>query len=221
MKIILLGPPGAGKGTQASFLNQHYNLAKLSTGDMLRAAVASGSELGKKADSVMKRGELVSDDIMIGLIHARINEPDCANGFILDGFPRTVGQAEALDKMLKEENKSLDFVIELKVDDAALVERISGRFSCAKCGEGYHDTHKQPAKAGVCDQCGNTEFSRRADDNAETVKKRLVAYHGMTAPLLPYYKKQGTLRTVDGMAEIGDVTREIESLIESEKRKRA
>lgn len=221
MNIILLGPPGAGKGTQAAFLNQHYSLAKLSTGDMLRAAVASGSELGKQADSVMKRGELVSDNIMIGLIHARINEADCANGFILDGFPRTLGQAEALDKMLKEEGKTLDFVIELQVNDEALIERISGRFSCASCGEGYHKIHKKTQKEGLCDVCGSTEFSCRADDNAETVKKRLVAYHAMTAPLLPYYKKQGTLRSVDGMADIGDVTKEIESVIEAEKRKRA
>ena len=219
MNIILLGPPGAGKGTQASFLNQEYNLAKLSTGDMLRAAVASGTEIGKKADAIMKRGELVPDEIMISLIHARINEPDCQNGFILDGFPRTVGQAEALDIMLKDEGKNLDFVIELKVDDAALVDRISGRFACAKCHEGYHDTHKKPKKEGVCDVCGNTEFTRRADDNAETVKKRLTAYHGMTAPLLPYYQKRGTLVSVDGMADIGDVTKEIESVIEAKKRK--
>ncbi|MFO1242505.1 MAG: adenylate kinase [Rickettsiales bacterium] len=221
MNIILLGPPGAGKGTQASFLHQHYGLAKLSTGDMLRAAVASGTEIGKQADAIMKRGELVPDEVMINLIHARINEPDCAKGFILDGFPRTVGQAEALDEMLKEEDKSLDFVIELKVDDEALVERISGRFSCAKCGEGYHKVHKKPEIEGICDVCGSKEFSCRADDNAETVKKRLVAYHGMTAPLLPYYKKKGTLRSVDGMADISQVTTEIESLIESEKRKRA
>ena len=221
MNIILLGPPGAGKGTQAAFLNQTYALAKLSTGDMLRAAVASGTDVGKKADAIMKRGELVPDDVMISLIHSRINEADCQKGFILDGFPRTVAQAEALDSMLKEEGKTLDFVIELKVDDASLIDRISGRFACAKCHEGYHDTHKKLKKEGVCDVCGNTEFTRRADDNAETVKKRLKAYHAMTAPLLPYYKKQGVLLTVDGMADIAEVTKEIESVIAEKKRKHA
>lgn len=218
MKLILLGPPGAGKGTQAQYLHDKYGLRKLSTGDMLRAAVAQGTEVGKKAKDIMEAGKLVPDDIMIGLIRDRVCQADCEAGFILDGFPRTEAQAEALDDMLSEECKDLDYVIELKVDDAKLVERIAGRFSCAKCGEGYHDSFKQPKAEGVCDRCGSTEFSRRADDNAETVAKRLEAYHAQTAPILPYYKEKGLLTSVDGMADIEAVTTQIDAIVkETEK----
>lgn len=213
MQLILLGPPGAGKGTQASYIAEEYGLAKLSTGDMLRAEVASGSALGKKLQEVMSAGQLVDDELMISLIRERIAQPDCAKGFILDGFPRTLAQAEALDVMLEEVGRELKHVIELEVDDAALVERISGRFSCAKCGEGYHDTFKQPKTPGVCDVCGSTEFTRRADDKAETVGARLHAYHGMTAPLLPYYEAKGVLKTVDGMAKIDHVRAAITAVI--------
>lgn len=221
MNLILLGPPGAGKGTQAEYLQQKFSIAKLSTGDMLRAAVASGSALGKQVKEVMEKGQLVSDDIVIGILKERIQQADCKNGFILDGFPRTVAQAEALDKMLSAEKKHLDYVIELQVDDQKLVERISGRYSCAKCGAGYHDSFKQPKKAGVCDACGATEFSRRDDDKAETVAKRLEAYHRQTAPLLPYYRAQGVLTTVDGMADIAEVTRQIDTVIGTAGRKAA
>ena len=213
MNIILLGPPGAGKGTQSDFLRDEYKLTKLATGDMLRAAVASGSDIGLKAKAIMAAGGLVSDDIMIGIIREAIAPANCPNGFILDGFPRTTGQAEALDVMLKEVGQKLDHVIELKVDDAQMVERISGRFSCKQCGAGYHDSFKQPVKAGVCDACGSTEFTRREDDRAETVAKRLEAYHASTAPLLPYYEKTGTLKSVDGMADIAVVTESLKKLL--------
>lgn len=215
MNLILFGPPGAGKGTQADFLAKKYGFAKLSTGDMLRAAVAAGSELGLKAKGIMAAGQLVPDDLMIGLIRDRIRQPDCAKGFILDGFPRTEAQAEALDGMLAGEKKLLNYVIELKVNDQLLVERITGRFSCAKCGAGYHDLYKKPRKAGACDDCGSQEFTRREDDKAETVTKRLEAYHRQTAPLLPYYSKKNVLVSVDGMADIGDVTHQIEVILGS------
>ncbi|MDX2073143.1 MAG: adenylate kinase [Alphaproteobacteria bacterium] len=213
MNLILLGPPGAGKGTQAQHLSAKFGLAKLSTGDMLRAAVAAGTEVGKMAKDIMARGALVPDEIMVNLIRDRIRETDCANGFILDGFPRTVAQAEALDAMLAAEKKRMNYIIELKVDDQKLVERITGRFSCTKCGAGYHDSFKKPKTAGVCDECGGTEFSRREDDNAETVTKRLAAYHAQTAPLLPYYRAKGTLYTVDGMADIDHVAAELDVLV--------
>lgn len=213
MNLILLGPPGAGKGTQADFLQKKLSVPKLSTGDMLRAAVAAGTEIGKKADEVMKAGRLVSDEIMIRLIRERIAEPDCSKGFILDGFPRTLTQARELDKMLAALNRPLSLVIELTVDDAALVDRIAGRFACGKCGAGYHDSFRPPHKEGVCDVCGATEFTRRKDDNRETVKSRLDAYHAQTAPLLPYYRQRGVLKSVDGMALIGDVTRAIDGLV--------
>lgn len=218
MNLILFGPPGAGKGTQADVLAAKHALVKLSTGDMLRAAVASGSDIGKQAKDIMAKGQLVPDDIMVALIKNRIAEPDCKNGFILDGFPRTLAQAEALDAMLAQEKKQLDHVIELQVDDQKLTQRITGRFSCAKCGAGYHDQFKPTAKAGVCDVCGASQFSRRDDDNAQTVAKRLEAYHRQTAPLLPYYRQKGLLCTVDGMADIADVTRQIDRVLGDSKK---
>ncbi|MGB3719893.1 MAG: adenylate kinase [Proteobacteria bacterium] len=213
MNLILLGPPGAGKGTQAAAIAASRGLVQLSTGDMLRAAVKAGTEVGKQAKAIMERGDLVPDEIVIRIIDERIGQPDCENGFILDGFPRTLPQAAALDKLLADRNKQLDLVIEFKVDDAALVERISGRFACAKCGAGYHDKFKQPKTPGVCDACGSTEFSRRADDNAETVKNRLMAYYKETAPLIGYYFAKGKLKSIDGMAPIDQVTHAIERLL--------
>jgi adenylate kinase len=213
VNLILLGPPGAGKGTQAKKLTDERGLVQLSTGDMLRAEVASGSALGLEAKKIMDAGQLVSDAIMIGMIDKRIDQPDCAKGFVLDGFPRTEPQAEALDAMLAKKGKKIDAVIELAVDEAALIERISGRFTCAKCGTGYHDKFARPKKDGICDKCGSTEFVRRADDNAETVKARLVAYRKQTAPILPYYKAKGLLHSVDGMADMSDVARQIDQVL--------
>ncbi len=211
--LILLGPPGAGKGTQAKRLETKYGLVQLSTGDMLRAAVAAGTETGKQAKEIMERGDLVPDNIIIAMIAERIDQPDVSSGFILDGFPRTTAQAQALDGLLKFKGRKLDHVIELKVDDEALVERVSGRFSCAKCGASYHDSFNRPKKENVCDVCGATEFKRRADDNAETVRQRLSAYHAQTAPLLPYYEAQGILRSLDGMAEIDSITDSMEKVL--------
>ena len=214
MKLILLGPPGAGKGTQAKRLQDMRGLRQLSTGDMLRDAVKSGSDVGKEADRLMKAGQLVPDSIVIRMIGERVDGPDCAKGFILDGFPRTVAQAQALDALLGERNMALDAVIELAVNDAALVGRISGRFTCAKCGTLYHDETKRPKKAGVCDICGSTEFKRRADDRAETVSARLKEYHEKTAPILPYYKGKSILHRVDGMAAENEVARQIDGVLE-------
>jgi len=205
MILVLLGPPGAGKGTQAALLEKERSLVKLSTGDILRAAVAAGTELGRKAGDIMERGQLVPDDLVIGLIAERLDAGSDGDGFILDGFPRTLAQAEALDRLLKERGQQLDAVVEMRVDDEALVRRITGRFSCGSCGEGYHEDFKMPKVPGVCDRCGSTEFVRRRDDNEEVVRQRLQAYHAQTEPLIAYYEKQGKLKTVDGMADIKEV----------------
>lgn len=210
MILILLGPPGCGKGTQAKRLEDGRGLIQLSTGDMLRAAVASGSEMGQQANMVMDAGELMPDEIMVRIISDRIDEPDCQNGFILDGFPRTTPQAEALDKLLEAKSLNLGKVIELKVDEDTLVERVTGRYSCVKCGAGYHEKFLQPKQNGVCDTCGTTKFSRRSDDNEETVRSRLAAYHDQTAGIVPYYRSKGLLAEIDGMAKIEDVIVAIE-----------
>lgn len=214
MRLILLGPPGAGKGTQAAWLKDTYKIPQLSTGEMLREAVAKGTEVGREAKSIMEAGKLVSDDIINRIVAERIDQPDCANGFILDGFPRTIPQAETLDTMLAERGLALDAVVEIRVDTDTLVERIAGRFSCAKCGAGYHDSFKPTKVDGVCDECGAKEFVRRKDDNAETVKARLVAYEAQTAPLLPFYEAKGLVRTVDGMLPIDEVTVAIRQALE-------
>ena len=213
MNLILLGPPGAGKGTQAKRLEQRHGLVQLATGDMLRRAVASGSPLGEKVKAIMEAGRLVPDDIIIEMIADRIAAPDAAHGFILDGFPRTVPQAEALDAMLAEHGKKLDHVILMEVDEATLVDRIAGRFTCQACGASYHERYKRPAVEGVCDVCGSIDLVHRADDRPEAIATRLAAYRNQTAPILPYYRARGILRSVDGMAEIDEVTREIEAVI--------
>lgn len=213
MIIILLGPPGAGKGTQASRIMNARGLVQLSTGDMFRAAVAAETEVGKKAKEFLDAGKLVTDDIVIGIIADRIEKDDCKGGFLLDGFPRTVAQADALDQLLKNKGLKVDAVVEMKVIDKSLVDRITGRYTCSTCNEGYHDAHLKPQKAGVCDSCGSTNFTRRSDDNRETVISRLDAYHTQTAPLLPYYTEKGVLKTIDGMAGIDDVTIQINTVL--------
>lgn len=212
-RLILMGPPGGGKGTQAKRLQDRYGIVQLSTGDMLRAAVKAGTPVGLRAKAVMDAGNLVSDDIMINLISERVDQKDCANGFILDGFPRTLAQAEALDKLLKDKEIKLDKVIEVAVPDEKLIERITGRFTCGTCGEGYHDKFKQLKRPGVCDVCGGTSFTRRADDKAETVGARLKAYHDQTAPLLPYYRAKGTLEVIDGDRDMDVVSRDLERVL--------
>lgn len=203
--LILLGPPGAGKGTQARLLADHFGLVQLSTGDLLRAAVAAGTEAGRAAKAVMEAGGLVSDEIVLAVLRDRMAKPDTARGIILDGFPRTAGQAAALDRLLAQNGEGVTAAISLEVDDAAMIGRISGRFTCAGCGEGYHDDFKRPATPGVCDKCGGTHFNRRADDNAETVAQRLKAYHAQTAPLIAHYGGLGVLEPVDAMQDIDTV----------------
>ncbi|NEX47494.1 adenylate kinase [Pseudotabrizicola algicola] len=203
--LILLGPPGAGKGTQARMLEEDFGLVQLSTGDLLRAAVASGSAAGLQAKAVMEAGGLVSDEIVLAILKDRLRQPDVARGIILDGFPRTDGQAAALDTLLADAGQRVTAAISLDVDDEAMVGRVAGRFTCAGCGEGYHDEFKQPAVAGTCDKCGGTAFKRRADDNAETVRERLKAYHAQTAPLISYYDAKGVLQRIDAMGEIAAI----------------
>ncbi|MGX9350082.1 adenylate kinase [Shimia sp. W99] len=213
--LILLGPPGAGKGTQARMLEEKFGLVQLSTGDLLRAAVAAGTEAGKAAKAVMEAGDLVSDEIVIAILRDRLGDEDCAKGVILDGFPRTTVQAEALDALLAESGQKINAAISLDVEDAAMVTRISGRYTCGACGEGYHDEFKQPAKDGVCDKCGGTEMKRRADDNAETVASRLEAYHAQTAPLIAYYDGKGTLQRVDAMGDIDAIAGNLSAIVAS------
>jgi len=214
MNIILLGPPGAGKGTQAGRLVDERAMVQLSTGDMLRAAVKAGTATGLKAKAVMDAGELVSDEIVSGIIGEALDDLKPETGVIFDGYPRTAAQAVALDTILADRKRTLDHVIELDVDEDALVERITGRFTCAVCNEGYHDKFKQPRVAGVCDECGATEFKRRPDDNEETVRTRMVEYRAKTAPILPIYEARGLVRRVDGMADIAHVTQAIESILD-------
>ncbi len=217
MILILLGPPGAGKGTQAKELAARKGLVQLSTGDMLRAAVEAGSEIGVKAKAIMESGGLVPDDVVIGIVAERIDQPDCRHGVIMDGFPRTLPQAAALDSVLKKKRTKIDTVIELKVDDKVLVERIAGRFSCAKCGAGYHDKFKPTKVAGVCDVCQSTDFVRRKDDSADTVRERLLVYYRDTSPLIGYYYAKGNLRSVDGMAPIEEVTDAIAAILDAKR----
>jgi len=213
MNVILLGPPGAGKGTQARLLTDKFGMVQLSTGDMLRAAVAAGSEVGKKAKEIMDRGDLVTDEVVIGIISDRLDEPDMKGGAIFDGFPRTLGQADALGDLLVQKGLKLDAVIEMRSDDEALVERVTGRFTCGSCGEGYHRTFKQPKKEGVCDMCGASDMQHRADDNEDAFRTRLLNYYKDTSPLIGYYYAKGSLRSVDGTAEIGEVTKQINAVI--------
>ncbi|MEE8253743.1 MAG: adenylate kinase [Hyphomicrobium sp.] len=213
MNLILLGPPGAGKGTQAEVITQKRGLVQLSTGDMLREAVKDGTAIGEEASAIMETGGLVPDEIVIKIVAERLSASDCANGFILDGFPRTLNQAAALDNLLQAQGKQLDAVIEIKVDDAVVVDRISGRYMCADCGASFHDTNHKPKVPGVCDRCGSTEFIRRKDDNAETVRNRLMAYYRETSPLIGYYFAKDKLRSVDGMAPISEVSSQIEAVL--------
>ncbi|ATG43167.1 adenylate kinase Adk [Phaeobacter piscinae] len=213
--LILLGPPGAGKGTQARKLEQGFGLVQLSTGDLLRAAVAAGTPAGLAAKAVMEAGELVSDEIVINILRDRLAEPDCAKGVILDGFPRTTVQAEALDRLLAESGQRINAAVSLEVDDAAMVARVAGRYTCGGCGEGYHDQFKQPRLAGTCDACGSTDMTRRADDNAETVTSRLAAYHAQTAPLISYYDSKGVLNRIDAMGEINQIATALNAVVKS------
>lgn len=214
MNIILLGPPGAGKGTQARRAEEKFRLRQLSSGDMLRAAVAAGTEVGKRAAEYMERGALVPDAVIVGVVLERIAAGGAGEGIILDGFPRTVAQAEALDKQMSETGLRIDAALVIAVDDDKLVERVSGRFTCAACGEGYHDRFRQPRTPGVCDKCGGTEFTRRNDDNAEAMRTRLAAYHAQTKPLIAYYRAQGRVFEIDGEQTIDQVARDIAAALE-------
>jgi adenylate kinase len=214
MRIILLGPPGAGKGTQARILMEKYGIIQISAGDLFREHIKAGTPLGRQVEATLKEGRLVPDQVTISMIAERLEQPDCKNGFILDGFPRNVAQAEALEAMLQQKGLKLDGVVQMAVDDALLIERISGRFTCSACGEGYHDKFKQPSQENVCDKCGAAgKFSRRADDNEATVRTRLETYHSQTAPILPFYEKRRLLKIVNGMASMDEVTRQIEAVL--------
>jgi adenylate kinase len=214
MNIILLGPPGAGKGTQAQRLVAERGMVQLSTGDMLRAAVKAGTPTGLKAKAVMEAGQLVSDEIVSGIIGEALDQLTPETGVIFDGYPRTAPQAESLDALLSDRSRQLDHVIELGVDEDALVDRITGRFTCASCGEGYHDRYKQPKVAGTCDKCGSTEFKRRPDDNEETVRTRMAEYRAKTAPILPIYEARGIVSRVDGMADIDAVSAAVGAILD-------
>jgi len=213
MNLILFGPPGAGKSTQTQRIEKSYGLVQLSTGDMLRDVVIAQTELGWQVKKLIDAGKLVPDTIILGMISERVSHADCAQGFILDGFPRTNHQAVSLDIMLEKISLKLDHVIEIRVSYEALVERVTGRFSCSKCGAGYHDKFHVIAVEGVCDNCGGTKFSRRADDNEKVIRTRLQAYHAETAPILPYYQEKNRLRQVDGMASIDDVEQQIATVL--------
>lgn len=214
MRLILLGPPGAGKGTQARRLMDEHSIPQLSTGEMLRAAIAAETETGKRAKSIMESGKLVSDDVVNAIVTERVEDPDCANGFILDGYPRTLSQADAAEAMFEDKDMPLDAVIELRVDDDAMVERVSGRYTCMHCGTGYHDTEKRPEVEGVCDKCGQRQFDRREDDNANAMMTRLQVYYKETSPLIGYYYAKRKLKVVDGMASIEAVSDEIRSVLD-------
>ncbi len=213
--VILLGPPGAGKGTQARMLEEDFGLVQLSTGDLLRAAVAAGTEAGARAKAVMEAGQLVSDEIVLAILQDRMAQPDLGRGIILDGFPRTAGQAAALDRLLAAAGQKVTAAISLEVEDEAMVARVAGRYTCATCGEGYHDQFKQPARAGTCDKCGGTAFKRRADDTAETVRERLTAYHAQTAPLIAYYDEKAVLQRINAMGHIADIRKALANIVEN------
>ena len=213
MNLIILGPPGAGKGTQCERIVDKFKLVQLSTGEMLRAEVKSRSGLGKRADKLMDLGELVPDDIIVDMISNQIDQHSVAEGFILDGFPRTTAQAISLDLMLSDKSLKMDYVIQLEVDEDSIVKRLSGRFSCSECGAGFHDTYKKPIQSGICDKCGSKHFSRRSDDNPKTVRSRIEAYRKKTAPILPFYRDKGVLQSIDGMLEMDEVFDQITEII--------
>lgn len=215
LNMILIGPPGAGKGTQAKFIQEEFGYIQLSTGEMLRAAVSARSEVGRQTKAIMERGDLVSDDLVIRIISERIDESDCRNGFVLDGFPRTVPQAEALDILMRNKEHSIDIVIELAAGEDELVARIAGRYTCADCDEGYHTTFKRPVVENTCDKCGSHDFKRRADDNEETLRDRFKSYDEQTAPLTEYYRRKGILHTVDAEPSIASVSGQLKEILQA------